>query len=91
MPIVNRVSDLQPETTAKLAALYQERTGVKGPRRANLRSKAEVEPYFDGLELIPPGLAYLPDWRPDPADGELSDEARNTWAVGAIGRKPTLA
>ncbi|MFF4544761.1 SAM-dependent methyltransferase [Streptomyces sp. NPDC001406] len=31
----------------------------------NLRSRAEVERFFDGFELIEPGLAQVPFWRPD--------------------------
>ncbi|MFJ1967565.1 SAM-dependent methyltransferase [Streptomyces sp. NPDC087903] len=31
----------------------------------NLRSSAEIERFFDGFELIEPGLAQVPFWRPD--------------------------
>ncbi|MFD9002381.1 SAM-dependent methyltransferase [Streptomyces sp. NPDC059582] len=31
----------------------------------NLRSRAEVERFFDGFELVEPGLAQVPFWRPD--------------------------
>ncbi|MGW4561718.1 SAM-dependent methyltransferase [Streptomyces sp. NPDC004561] len=41
----------------------------------NLRSRAEVERFFDGFELIDPGLAQVPFWRPDttppPRSGEI--------------------
>ena len=38
---------------------------VKGSRqRGNLRTYAEVEPYFDGLELAEPGITRVPAWRP---------------------------
>jgi O-methyltransferase involved in polyketide biosynthesis len=78
------VSDMRPETTAKLAALYQQRTGMTGKHRANLRTRAEVEPYFDGLEMVEPGLVYVPEWRPDPAEPA---PAEPVWAVGGIARK----
>ncbi|MFJ2261979.1 SAM-dependent methyltransferase [Streptomyces sp. NPDC087844] len=31
----------------------------------NLRSRAEVERFFDGFELVEPGLAQVPFWRPE--------------------------
>lgn len=37
----------------------------KATASLNLRSHAEVERYFDGFDLIEPGLAQAPFWRPD--------------------------
>ncbi|MEU5593047.1 SAM-dependent methyltransferase [Streptomyces sp. NPDC020298] len=41
----------------------------------NLRSRAEVERFFDGFDLLEPGLAQVPFWRPDtpppPRSGEI--------------------
>ena len=31
-----------------------------------MRSQGEVARFFDGLELIEPGLVQAEDWRPDP-------------------------
>jgi S-adenosyl methyltransferase len=31
----------------------------------NLRSHAEIEPFFDGFTLVEPGLVQVPFWRPD--------------------------
>ncbi len=84
LTIVHAVSDICPETTAKLAALYQQ-GAIKGPGfRDNLRTKAEVEDFFAGLELVEPGVVYLPAWRPDP--GEVMTHPESVWAVGGIGR-----
>ncbi|MFJ8793547.1 SAM-dependent methyltransferase [Streptomyces sp. NPDC102462] len=40
----------------------------------NLRSHAAVERFFDGFELVEPGLAQVPFWRPDapPPDGSAA-------------------
>ncbi|MEU9386926.1 SAM-dependent methyltransferase [Streptomyces sp. NPDC048279] len=37
----------------------------------NLRTRARVEQFFDGFELVEPGLVQVPFWRPDttPPDG----------------------
>ncbi|GAA3800390.1 SAM-dependent methyltransferase [Sphaerisporangium flaviroseum] len=85
LAIAHSVSDLRPETTAKLAALYQDDGVVSGPRRDQLRSKADIERLFEGLSLVEPGVAYLPEWRPDP--GETYTGPGTIWAVGGIGRK----
>ncbi|UXY31664.1 SAM-dependent methyltransferase [Streptomyces sp. HUAS TT20] len=37
----------------------------KATATLNLRSRAEVERFLDGFELIEPGLAQVPFWRPD--------------------------
>jgi len=51
-------------------AVYRKATAT-----LNLRSRAEVERLFDGFELIDPGLAQVPFWRPDgpppPRSGEI--------------------
>jgi O-methyltransferase involved in polyketide biosynthesis len=85
LAITHAVSDREPETTARLAALYQSRTHVQGPHRPNLRTKAEVEPYFDGLELVEPGCVYIADWRPD--GSELEPGAESVWSVAGVARK----
>ncbi|MFE1799344.1 SAM-dependent methyltransferase [Streptomyces sp. NPDC059517] len=37
----------------------------KATASLNLRSRAEVERFFEGFELVEPGLAQAPFWRPD--------------------------
>lgn len=85
--VIHAVSDICPEVTAKLAALYQEGT-IKGPGwRDNLRTKAEVEALLARLDLVAPGVVYLPAWRPVP-DGSLHMTPESVWSVAALGRKP---
>ncbi|MFD5074332.1 SAM-dependent methyltransferase [Streptomyces sp. NPDC058371] len=40
----------------------------------NLRPRAAVERFFDGFELVDPGLAQVPFWRPDTPPPERSGE-----------------
>ncbi len=82
--LAHAVADLRPGTTARLARLYQDKVPIGGPRRANLRTRAEVEPYFDGLELIEPGLTYISEWRPDV---EPAPDPRPIWSVGGVALK----
>jgi hypothetical protein len=46
-----------------------------------LRSPAEIESVFDGLEIIEPGVVQISAWRPD-------GEPETIEAYGAVGRKP---
>ena len=53
-------------------------------QKATLRSQAEVTQFFDGLELVEPGVVQAQEWRPA---SEI--EARTPSAVwGGVGRKP---
>jgi hypothetical protein len=51
------------------------------------RTVVEIRRYFAGLEMVGPGLVYLPEWRPDePVNRWLTTAQR--LMVGGIGRKP---
>ena len=43
----------------------------------SLRSQAEILRFFDGFELVEPGLVYTSLWRPDPADAGPRPLARS--------------
>jgi len=49
------------------------------------RTPEEIASFFDGLELVPPGVVSCPRWRPDPAPGDPPAEVD---AFGGVGRKP---
>jgi SAM-dependent methyltransferase len=50
------------------------------------RSRAEILRFFDGLDLVDPGLVYIPQWRPDPAEVAPDDPGRYACLVG-VARK----
>jgi hypothetical protein len=53
---------------------------------ATSRSRAEILGFFDGMEIIEPGLVPAQQWRPDePAE----TGAGQTWLLGGVGRKPS--
>ncbi|ANP51488.1 hypothetical protein J2Z21_002684 [Streptomyces griseochromogenes] len=58
----------------------------KATATLNLRSRAEVERFFDGFELIEPGLAQVPFWRPDTTPPPRSHEIG---FYGGVARKTT--
>ncbi|WP_329246181.1 SAM-dependent methyltransferase [Actinoallomurus sp. NBC_01490] len=56
-------ADQHPEWSGEIEAAYK-----KGAIPLRLRSRSEVEPFFEGLELVAPGLVFATEWyREDPA------------------------
>ena len=49
------------------------------------RSSEEIARFFDGLTLVPPGVATTSRWRPDLA--EASAEPQEVDAICGVGRK----
>jgi len=78
--ISHPASDIHPGQ-AEAQRRYNER--VSTPQ--TLRTRAEVSRFFEGLDLVPPGLVYVHTWRPGPDDivppGGVS-------AYGGVARKP---
>jgi hypothetical protein len=54
-----------------------------GDTQGTLRTHVEVAAFFDGLEMVPPGLVQLHRWRPDSPDADLSYEVPAYSGVGA--------
>ena len=53
------------------------------------RTRAAVTRFFDGLELIEPGVVWLPQWRPTPDDPpEFLQRPELSAGLCGIGRKP---
>jgi hypothetical protein len=48
------------------------------------RSVEQFASYFDGLELVEPGVVLVADWHPDPG----ADRGPEIPQMGAVGRKP---
>ncbi|GIH26520.1 hypothetical protein Aph01nite_48300 [Acrocarpospora phusangensis] len=62
--ISHPASDLLPATQGEASKRYNQHVAT-GQR---LRSREEVERFFDGLELVEPGLTQWHQWRPDQDD-----------------------
>jgi len=72
--------DSRPEHSQGAADAYKR---TKNP--ATLRSKETVEGFFEGFELVEPGVSYVSAWRPEEpptVDPSLA------WMLGGVGRKP---
>jgi len=51
------------------------------------RTKAEVTAFFDGLDLVEPGVIRVPEWRPDHPE----DAAGKSTMWGGVAEKPGRA
>lgn len=72
------VFDARPEAARPIEDVYR---GVLGrPNAQGARTSEEVLRFFDGFELVDPGLVYVRRWRPD-----IRPSARATVAVRAVG------
>jgi SAM-dependent methyltransferase len=49
------------------------------------RSRDEILRFFDGLELVEPGLTTVTRWREESPDAQL--DAAGTWILAGVGRK----
>lgn len=52
-----------------------------------LRSPDQLARFFEGLDLVPPGLVPVPRWRPETAGGHEAAEG-DVLSFCAVGRKP---
>ena len=53
----------------------------------SIRSRVEIEPFFEGVELVEPGLVYVPLWRPEEKGDLLLDRPEVSGGFAAIGRR----
>jgi hypothetical protein len=77
--ISHPASDIRAQSMADMTELL---TRLGPPMIA--RSHAEVSRFFDGLDLVEPGVVALPKWRPDSAD--VPAEYTTGWC--GVARKP---
>lgn len=82
LAISHAVSD-ESDVRDKLTDFFLERTGGHFGR---IREPAEVQAFFEGLDMVDPGLVRVSDWRPDEPQ---HDEAQEAFEYGGVGRKPT--
>ncbi|MGH3938746.1 MAG: SAM-dependent methyltransferase [Pseudonocardiaceae bacterium] len=82
MVLYDPTTEIDGEETLESARLWNESGGT--PPLA-IRSLRELTRFFDGLELLPPGVVSVPLWRPNPTDIGTPVEVNS---FGGVGRKP---
>ena len=77
--VAHPANDIEARVMARLAA----RLNQLMAEQVTLRSQAQVERFFRGLRLVPPGIVRVPEWRPDVAEAV----ARVGTLWGGVGQK----
>ena len=77
--VAHPANDIEARVMARLAA----RLNQLMAEQVTLRSQAQVERFFRGLRLVPPGVVRVPEWRPDMA--ETAARVGTLW--GGVGQK----
>jgi hypothetical protein len=73
----------RPETSEAVSKVYR-RAVAQG--QAQARSHDEIARFFDGFDLVEPGLQYGPLWRPD-SPSDIPEDVRRFWFMGGVGLK----
>jgi hypothetical protein len=72
-----------PERSARTATVFNRATS-----QVTLRSREQLLRFFEGFELVEPGLVPTPSWRPDSTDDLFVTEPERGQALAGVGRKP---
>lgn len=77
---------LTQEVAAGTVGVYRD---IRNP--LVMRTREQIAGFFDGFELLEPGLVSMPDWRPDRSegaeDGEVPEDPYAFSGFGGVGRK----
>jgi hypothetical protein len=81
--LTHATADFSPEESAAAT----EKLKAAGVTLA-LRSHEEFSRFFDGLDLVDPGVAVVPDWHPELGEPVPGQEDGIIPGYGAVARKP---
>jgi hypothetical protein len=81
--VLSHATDESRPATAHAAEKVYNRSASTG---VHVRSRADIGRFFDGFGLVPPGLVYVPQWRPD-SPGDVPEDPSRLWALVGVGRK----
>jgi O-methyltransferase involved in polyketide biosynthesis len=85
------IADPSAASPAMVAAAEQ--YAATGVELYYLRGRRQLERFFDGLELVPPGLVPVPEWHPAaapnaPGADDADDREAGAQSYGGVARKP---
>jgi protein-S-isoprenylcysteine O-methyltransferase Ste14 len=80
LAVAHPASDVDQEVAPALRQLGTRMGGT----RVVPRSQQQIARFFDGLEMVQPGLVQLHRWRPGPG---VPDSGRDLAAYGGVGRR----
>ncbi|MHC3467988.1 SAM-dependent methyltransferase [Streptomyces sp. 7R007] len=82
LALTHATNDDRPQTADAVSRLYNARSTSS----VAIRSREEILGFFDGFDLVDPGLVHVPVWRPDPGE-TVPDNPSEYWVYAGVGRK----
>lgn len=79
--VLSHAIDTPFDGTPEAVEIYKQATAA-----LNLRTRDEIARFFDGYELVEPGLVYPHEWRPD-TEETFPDDAPRPIGYAGVGRK----
>jgi S-adenosyl methyltransferase len=74
--------DSRPELAAPTERAYEGRVRA----HVAIRPHEQIQRFFDGFEILDPGLVYLPLWRPDSLT-DIPQDPSKFWGLAGVGRR----
>ena len=85
--VVSHAASDNPHLNQDDAKLAQDLYKRQTTSPFQLRTRPEVEQFFAGLELVEPGVVWLPEWRPAPGDPvDFGDDPSRCGGFAGVGR-----
>jgi len=79
------ISHATPDTVPEVNDV--ERIFDEATEQAHVRSRVDIAKLVAGMDILEPGLAWPPEWRPDPGDQVPANAAESYYCV-VVARKP---
>jgi SAM-dependent methyltransferase len=80
--VIGHLTDENKPTVAHAAEKVYNRSVATN---IHVRPRADILAFFDGFDLVDPGLVYIPHWRPD-SSADVPADASRSWALVGVGR-----
>jgi S-adenosyl methyltransferase len=85
LAISHMTTDFQPAAMTEVSDRLQESTGETNPPA--FRSGDELARFFDGLDVVEPGMVQIDQWRPDPGTPARGPGDHVPMLYAGVGRK----
>ena len=82
LTIAHATTEFEPPGLLTLQELFGQASATQS------RSRAQIEAFFAGQEMVEPGLVWTPLWRPDDADDLFVDQPHRALTLAGMIRKP---
>jgi hypothetical protein len=80
--LCHATNESRPTVTQAAEKVYQRSV----PTQGRTRSRTEILRFFEGFDLVEPGLVYIPEWRPD-SPGDVPSDPSKFWFLAGVARK----